>query len=72
MNGSNPTNAPTVLPQVPQPIARFLGKALSIPVEVMDDCWTILSGYLWEMTAMPLMQEDYHLFKKVGMAMRLE
>jgi len=63
INESNPTNAPTVLPQ---PVAIFLGKALSILVEVMDDCWTILRGYAWEMPTMPLMQEDYDLFKQWG------
>ena len=63
INESNPTNAPTVLPQ---PIARFLGEALSIPVEVMDNCWTILRGYSWEMPTIPLMQEDYDLFKQWG------
>jgi len=63
INESNPTDAPTILPQ---PIAQFLGKALSIPVEVMDDCWTILRGYAWEMPTMPLMLEDYDLFKQWG------
>lgn len=63
INESNPADAPTILPQ---PIARFLGNALSIPVEVMDDCWTILRGYAWEMPTMPLMQEDYDLFKQWG------
>jgi hypothetical protein len=63
INESNPTNAPTVLPQ---PIASFLGKALSIPVEVMDDCWTILRSYSWEMPVTPLMQDDYDLFKQWG------
>ena len=63
INESNPANTPTILPQ---PIARFLGNALSIPVEVMDDCWTILRGYAWEMTTMPLMQENYDLFKQWG------
>ena len=63
INESNPTHAPTVLPQA---IATFLGKALSIPVEVMDDCWTILREYVWEMPTMPLMHEDYDLFKQWG------
>ena len=63
INESNPTNAPTILPQS---IAIFLCKALSIPVEVMDDCWTILRGYAWEMPIMLLMQEDYNLFKQWG------
>jgi hypothetical protein len=35
INESNPTNAPAVLPQA---ITKFLAKALSIPIEVMDDC----------------------------------
>jgi len=63
INESNPTDTPTILPE---PIARFLGKALSIPVEVMDDCWMILRGYAWEMPTTPLMQEDYDLFKQWG------
>ena len=60
---SNPTNAPSVLPQA---IAEFIGRALSIPVEVMDNCWTILRDYAWEMPTMPLMREDYDLFKRWG------
>ena len=63
INESNPTNAPTFLPQ---PITKFLGEALSIPIEAMDDCWEILRVYAWEMPTMPFMQEDYDLFKKWG------
>ena len=63
INESNPTDAPTILPQ---PITRFLGEALSIPFEVMDDFWTIMRGYAWEMPTMPLMQDDYDLFKQWG------
>lgn len=63
INSSNPTVAPSILPQ---PIAVFLGRALSIPVEVMDDCWSILREYAWEMPTTPLMREDYDAFKQFG------
>jgi hypothetical protein len=63
INESNPAIAPTVLPQ---PITLFLGEVLSIPVEIMDECWTILRDYAWEMPTTPLMQEDYDLFKQLG------
>ena len=39
VNESNPTTAPTVLPE---PLTEFLGKALGIPAEIMDNCWSIL------------------------------
>ena len=63
INESNPTDAPTILPQ---PITQFLSEALSIPFEVMDDFWTIMRGYAWEMPTMPLMQDDFNLFKQWG------
>ena len=63
INESNPTIAPAILPQ---PITIFLGKVLSIPIEIMDDCWTILRDYAWEMPTAPLMREDYDLFKQFG------
>jgi hypothetical protein len=63
INESNPAFAPSILPES---IALFLGNALSIPVEVMDDCWTILRDYAWEMPTAPLMRDDYDLFKHFG------
>jgi hypothetical protein len=63
INESNPAVAPSVLPQ---PIAIFLGRSLCIPVETMDDFWTILRDYAWEMPTTPLMREDYDLFKRLG------
>ena len=63
INESNPTNVPTILRQ---PITRFLGKALSIPFKVMNDFWTIMRGYAWEMLTMVLIQDDYDLFKQWG------
>ena len=63
---SNPTNAPTGLPQAIR-VAKFIGNALSIPVnsEAMGpgNFWTILRDYAWAMLTMPLMQ-DYDLFKQ--------
>lgn len=63
INESNPSTTPTVLPE---PFTNFLGKALGIPADVMDDCWLILRNYAWEMPTMPLMQEDYDMFKQWG------
>ena len=40
---SNPSTAPTVLPK---PFTKFLGKAPSISVYIMDDCWSILRNYV--------------------------
>ena len=61
INESNLTDMPTILPQ---PITQFLSEALSIPFEVMDDFWTIMRGYAWEMLTMVLIQDDYDLFKQ--------
>jgi hypothetical protein len=63
INESNPAFAPSVLPES---ITVFLGKALSIPVEIMDERWTILRDYAWEMPTTPLMRDDYDLFKQFG------
>ncbi|KDR71533.1 hypothetical protein GALMADRAFT_102508 [Galerina marginata CBS 339.88] len=60
---SNPAIAPAILPEH---VHTFLGKALGIPLEVMDDCWDILGDHVWEMPQMPLMVEDYRLFKVFG------
>ncbi|KIM37113.1 hypothetical protein M413DRAFT_77411 [Hebeloma cylindrosporum] len=60
---SNPTTAPTVLPE---PLTLFIGNALGIPADTMDDFWSILKDYAWEMPTVPLMQDDYDLFKQWG------
>ena len=46
---SNPSTAPTVLPK---PFTKFLGKASSISVYIMDDCWLILRNYACDMPPM--------------------
>ncbi|KAF8161529.1 hypothetical protein B0H34DRAFT_781972 [Crassisporium funariophilum] len=60
---SNPAIAPAILPEH---VHTFLGKALGIPLEVMDECWDILGDHVWEMPPMPLMVEDHRLFKVFG------
>jgi len=60
---SNPAIAPAILPQ---PIINFLGAALGISTGVMDDCWEILQDYVWESPIMPLMSEDFKMFKRFG------
>ena len=65
---SNPTIAPAILPEH---VHTFLGKALEIPLEVMDDCWDILGDHAWEMPPMPLMAEDHRLFKVFGWPRKL-
>jgi hypothetical protein len=60
---SNPAIAPAILPQ---PIINFLGAALGISTDVMDDCWDILQDYVWEIPITPLTSEDFRLFKHFG------
>ena len=63
INHSDPSLAPIFLPDS---VATFLATALAIPLEVMDECWDIFSGYVWEMPSQPLTSEDYWLFKSYG------
>ena len=46
---SNPNTAPTILHK---PLTKFLGKAPSISVDIMDDCWSILRNYACDMPPM--------------------
>jgi len=63
INESDPDFPPAFLPDS---VAKFLGTALGIPLDAMDECWDILSGYVWEIPSQPLNSEDYRLFKNYG------
>ncbi|KAF8957605.1 hypothetical protein BDZ97DRAFT_1669810 [Flammula alnicola] len=63
INESNPATPPACLPEH---ILTFLGTALGIPLNAMDDCWNILKEHVWEMPLTPLMDEDYETFKYFG------
>ena len=63
INDSDPNFAPDFLPDS---VAAFLGTALGIPLDVMDQCWDIFSQYVWMMPCQPLTSEDYRLFKIYG------
>jgi len=63
INDSDPSLAPNFLPDS---VATFLATALVIPLEVMDECWDIFLGYVWEMPSQLLTSEDYRLFKSYG------
>ena len=57
---SNPSTAPTVLPK---PSTKFLGKAPSILVDIMDDFWSILRNYACDMP--PMMIHHFAAFPSV-------
>ena len=60
---SNPAVAPR---QLPKPIALFLGACLGLNGDLIDACWSIMAGYLWELPLSPLIHDDYQLFKMYG------
>src|SRR6266700_7734632 len=60
---NNPAIAPAILPR---PIINFLGAALGNSTAVMDNCWEILQDYAWESPIVPLMSEDFKMFKRFG------
>ncbi len=68
IDDSDPENPPLCLPTA---ISSFLSTALNIPPEAMDDLWKILKTEVWEMPLMPLLGEDYRLFKEFGWPLRI-
>lgn len=60
--------APEILPRT---IGAFLGKALQIPQDFVQDSWDILKDYVWGCKKVALTNEDYALFKLHGWAVGL-
>lgn len=68
ISDSDPENPPLYLPTA---ISAFLSTSLNIPPEAMEDLWSILKTEVWEMPLMPLIGEDYRLFKEFGWPLRI-
>ena len=60
---SDPNIPPDVLPLS---LVDFLGLALKIKQEFIQDSWDILKYYVWECTTAPLVYEDIELFREFG------
>ncbi|EDR16177.1 uncharacterized protein LACBIDRAFT_321423 [Laccaria bicolor S238N-H82] len=58
---------PGVPPDVlPLSLVEFLSLALSIKQEFIQDSWDIMKYYIWECTTVPLIHEDFELFREFG------
>ena len=63
INETNSGQPPTVLPQS---ISAFLSSSLSIPIDSMQDLWTIMKEHVWVLPLTPLNSDDYMLYKTYG------
>jgi hypothetical protein len=60
---SDPDVPPDVLPLS---LVDFLSLALKIEQEFIQDSWDILKYYVWECATVPLIYEDFELFRVFG------
>ena len=55
----------SILPKVlPISISIFLGRAIGIPLDSVQDCWEILGEYAWSLKEEPLFKTNYQVFKQ--------
>jgi len=58
---------PNVPPDVfPLSLVEFLSLALKIEKMFIQDSWDILKYYVWECATVPLIYEDFELFREFG------
>lgn len=62
-NQTDPGVPPDILPLS---LVEFLSLALSIKQEFIQDSWDIMKYYIWECTTVPLIHEDFELFREFG------
>ena len=60
---TDPNMPPDVLPLS---LVEFLSLPLNIKQEFIQDSWDILKYYVWECATVPLIYEDFELFREFG------